>query len=246
MPVKLLNPALLPPDAVEVAKVEGIPIYKGASAVAWESNLAIDADGDPQAYHPSDWGPLRGRAPLGLDAPENAGAYRGADGRPLASWALVKEWWGIAVGPGGVPIIQTETDPAPGFFVSTTALVDPSVTRVSPARYASSREIPYIAVPPEVLNLGVRVGDLVHVTAGGVTVSAVVGDVGPRRKIGEGSIALVRALGLELPARMARILGVPAGGRSRSGGVFFKVFIHSGTGRLLSAAEIQERGAAYV
>jgi hypothetical protein len=105
--------------------------------------------------------------------------------------------------------------------------------------------VPYIAVPPEVLGLGVVVGDIALVSANGRQAAAVVADVGPRRKIGEGSIALARALGLEIPARMARILGVDGSGASRAGGVRFEVVLKSGAGRLLSTAEIEAKGASY-
>ena len=238
-------PALPGAEVALVLPGDNTPVYTRPGRVLWVSNLAIDADGDPQAYHPDDWGPLRG-APRGLDAPENAGEYRNsATGRTWASWAQVPKWWGVAVGPGGLPVVQSEADPAPGYWVSTTSLVDPDVRRATPARYASSRDVPYIAVPPEVLGLGARVGDLALVSVNDRTAAAIVADVGPRRKVGEGSIALARALGLELPARMARILGVDGRGASRSGGVRFEVVLNSGAGRLMSAAEIKERGAAY-
>lgn len=232
-------------DLALVLPGDGSAIYTKPGRVLWVSNMAIDADGDPQAYHPADWGPLKG-SPKGLDAPENAGSYKNpATGRTWPSWANVKEWWGVAVGPGGLPVVQGEDDPAPGYWVSTTSLIDPTVKRATPARYASSRAVPYIAVPPEVLGLGVQIGDLALVSVGGKSAAAIVADVGPRRKVGEGSIALARALGLELPARMARILGVDGRGASRAGGVRFEVVLKSGSGRLLSAAEIEERGAAY-
>jgi len=56
----------------------------------------------------------------------------------------------------------------------------------------------YIVVPPQIRNAvaGVVLGCQAHVTFNGRTVTAVVGDIGPRAKLGEMSIACARALGI--------------------------------------------------
>lgn len=58
--------------------------------------------------------------------------------------------------------------------------------------------IPFIVVPPIVIKatLGVVLGCHAEVTYKGITVAAVVGDDGPTRKIGEGSPALAKLLGI--------------------------------------------------
>ena len=56
----------------------------------------------------------------------------------------------------------------------------------------------YIVVPPAIIS-GVKpivLGSQAHVTFGGKTVPAVVGDIGPHRKLGEISVACARALSI--------------------------------------------------
>ena len=56
----------------------------------------------------------------------------------------------------------------------------------------------YIVVPPVIIQsvVGVVLGCAAEVTYNGKTVTAVVGDIGPRSKIGEMSIATAKALGI--------------------------------------------------
>ena len=58
--------------------------------------------------------------------------------------------------------------------------------------------VPYIVANPIITAMvpGVVLGCMGQVTFRGRTVQAVLADIGPRRKIGEGSIALARALGM--------------------------------------------------
>src|SRR5271165_3204735 len=78
-------------------------LYYVGPAIVWEGGMQIDADGSPRAYNPV--------SSKGLDALGNAG-------RP-------GNWWALATVNGkssGKPVIQGPSDPAPGFYVSTTAL----------------------------------------------------------------------------------------------------------------------------
>lgn len=70
--------------------------------------------------------------------------------------------------------------------------------------------IPYVVIPWEgpsdvegqfTALTGVKAGDFGYVVHDGVTVPVIVGDTGPFEKLGEGSIALHRALGRELCAK---------------------------------------------
>jgi hypothetical protein len=87
--------------------------------------------------------------------------------------------------------------------VSTTALADPRFPASDPRRYVNSEEIPFIAVPPQLRDQGVKLGDLVAVRnpRTGKTAFAVVADIGPRDHLGEGSIRLAHELGLNSSAR---------------------------------------------
>jgi peptidoglycan hydrolase-like protein with peptidoglycan-binding domain len=95
---------------------------------------------------------------------------------------------------------------------------------------------PYVVLPGgfERDHPGVHLGDIVAVQYQGKTVYAIYGDVGPRNKIGEASIATARALGISAS---------PNNGGTSSG-VTYTVFPGSGTGRPLTNDEIDRRGAA--
>lgn len=62
----------------------------------------------------------------------------------------------------------------------------------------NAMETPYIVANPVIAAMvpGIVLGCMGQVTFRGRTVGAVLADIGPRRKIGEGSIALARALGM--------------------------------------------------
>ena len=161
----------------------------------WVAGMAIDFDGAPNAY-----------APIGVGKPLDALGNAGSPGK----------WWGLACTDGGEPFVQRQSDPFPGYYISTTALVDPNWPARDPRKYVDARRVPYIAVPKALLSAGVRKGDLCLVECGALRSAAIVADVGPAGKIGEGSPALATAL------------GIPAG---RSGGcrdgVLYRVFIGS-------------------
>lgn len=143
--------------------------------LAWENGLNVDGDGAPNCYGPNG----------GLDYLANAG-HPG-------------DWFGIITDPQGNPVIQGPNDPCPGFYVSDTALHDPTKPHTSPLAYVNSSIIPYISVPSNAIrDFSVRLGDVgfVFCRLTGRFSSAVVADVGPRNKWGEGSIALAEALGL--------------------------------------------------
>jgi hypothetical protein len=202
-----------------ILTIAGVTIStcQGSSAFFFKAGMAIDADGAPKAYHP-----VHGR---GLDNLANAG-HEG-------------NWYGVVTDTGhknGKPITQGPNDPAPGFYVSPTALQDKHLARTDPRRYVDSSTIPYISLPGhhgEVLHA--LLGDLAMVINGrnGHRSAAIYADVGPRAKIGEGSIALARALGLNDNARH---------GGTDSHSIIYIVFPHSGHGRPLPLSSIQAQG----
>lgn len=145
--------------------------------VVWSSGMAIDADGDPGAYNPNGGGD---------DALGNAG-HPG-------------DWFGVVTDTGkatGKPIKQGAYDPFPGFLIPTTALSDHSKAMTDPRRYVDSKTVRYISIPHELLHSPVGLGDVAIVCYAGKTCAAIVADVGPRGKYGEGSIALAQALGFK-------------------------------------------------
>lgn len=176
------------------------------------SEMAIDADGSPRAYHPDN---------TGLDDNRNA--------KNSGSWVGV-------VTIDGKPVIQGKADPAPGFYVSPTTLEDKSRKLGDPGRYVDSETVPYIALPPEVLKAdGARMGDMAAVVnlKNDTLAFAIVADRGPKRRIGEGSIALANALGINASPR--------SGGAAS--GVAYLVFGASGNGQPRSIEAINSEGA---
>jgi Fungal chitosanase of glycosyl hydrolase group 75 len=184
-----------------------------SSAFFYESGIMIDADGAYHAYHPD------GKS--GLD-------YLGNAGRPGNWWALVTN----NGQPSGNPVVQTDNDPAPGFYVSTTSLQDANCDREDPRRYVNAEAVNFIVLPGR-SNLGVSLGDFCVVIRPrtGASAYAVYADVGPANKIGEASIALADALGIPSSPK--------DGGAGH--GIFYLVFPGSAQGWPLSQEEI-DRG----
>jgi hypothetical protein len=173
-------------------KKKGGPVYQlegSKSAFFYRtSDFSTDYDGSPRAYHP------QGKKGGALDYTANAG-------KP-------GNWYGIVTTNGkknGEPAIQGDDAPAPGFYISPSALADRSKRPTDPHRYVDAAVVPYASLPPNVQNIkggnkdGATQGDfgtVVNLKTGKV-VHIIVADSGPRNKIGEGSSALRKALGLK-------------------------------------------------
>lgn len=162
------------PDAPPIVVIGAVEVYEAGPELRWTGGLAIDADGSPRAYHPD--------GASGLDYLANAGK----PGR----------WWGLVTDADGEPVVQGPDDPAPGYYVSPTSLFDRAWPATSPRRYVDASTVPYLAVPRELLRMGVELGDVAWVGYRDQWSPAVVADVGPAGHLGEGSIALARALGI--------------------------------------------------
>ncbi|MBV8533805.1 MAG: hypothetical protein JO207_08385 [Verrucomicrobia bacterium] len=184
----------------------------------YASGLNVDADGSPHAYHPD--------GISGLDHLGNAG-------RPGNWWALVTHDGKAS----GNPVIQKANDPAPGFYVSTTSLQNPSFDRKDPRRYVNSEAISFIVLPAG-LNLGAKLGDYAVVIRPetGAIAYAVYADVGPAGKIGEGSIALANALGVPSSAKTGGV----------ASGIIYLVLPGSADAFPSSQADIDTAGAAFL
>lgn len=168
--------------------IGGIQVAIDEITVQWQAGLNVDGDGCPRCYAPP---PLEG-----LDYLANAG-HPAKDDKPA-------NWYGVVTDtgqPSGSPIIQGPNDPAPGFYVAMTALEDPSKQDSDPNKYVDASVIPYLSIPPELERWQsarlLRMGDVAVVTYRGLSSPAILADVGGHGKLGEGSIALARALGLD-------------------------------------------------
>ena len=104
--------------------------------------------------------------------------------------------------------------------------IDPTGQTQTSLRYPDGRSVnaetvPYFVLPGgQYKHLGIKLGDIAAVRYNGKVAFAVFADVGPRHKLGEGSIALAQELGI--PAS-------PRTGGVRSG-VEYLVFPGSGNG----------------
>jgi len=154
--------------------------------VVFTADADIDADGSPRAYDPI--------GDKGLDALANAG-HKG-------------NWWSLVTDtgyPDGDPVIQSSSDPAPGFYISTTSYQWSQFGRLDPLRYVDAGTVPFIVVEGYIRRRakGVVLGCRARVTneKNGMFVDAVVADLGPLTKIGELSIAAAKAIGVDSDAR---------------------------------------------
>jgi GH25 family lysozyme M1 (1,4-beta-N-acetylmuramidase) len=62
-------------------------------------------------------------------------------------------WFGVVTDTGevtGNPLVQGDGDPFPGFYVSSSSLVDKGKKRGDPNRYVDARKVPYLAWPQQV------------------------------------------------------------------------------------------------
>src|SRR2546423_15158943 len=153
-------------------KTRDLPVWELGGGVLFTEGMTVDADGAPNAYGPKN---------KGLDYTANARSAHG--------------WAALVTNRQGNPVRQ-KSGPYRGFYVSTTSLEQRSVTDVAnPKRYVDARTIPYVALPRDFADrFGIALGDLMVVfnERNGRSAYAIYADVGPRGRIGEGSIAWLR------------------------------------------------------
>jgi len=181
-------------------------------AFVYQSSMAIDADGAYRAYHPDNR--------LGLDSIEHAG-HPG-------------NWWALATDtgePSGHPVVQGKNDPAPGYYVSMTSLYDAGIaSERDPRRFVDAASIPYVVLPPEGFKHA-QLGDfatVVNLQNGKVSGAIVADQSAPDLPMGEGSIALAVALGIDADPR--------SGGVEK--GVAYVIYPKSGNGKPRTLDEI--------
>lgn len=169
-------------DAKNWLSYKGIKILRIPNSTAYfyvTSNIAIDADGAPNAYHPDD---------IGLDALANAWF-------PDGDWKSV-----LVVDPDDAskPFIQPSGEFA-GYFLSMTSLHS-RLPDTDAHRYVDALTTPYIVFPGKFYHIrGTGIyGDfaVVRNLSNGKQTSAIVADGGmPDTALGEVSISLAERLG---------------------------------------------------
>jgi hypothetical protein len=144
--------------------------------------MSVDVDGAPTSYGPDD------KKALDFELNAHVGAKK--------SGAIV----GYLIDKKGKPIAQGKDDPAPGFFISTTAYADvKNPKQTDPRRYVNAAEINYTVLATSAKKKGVGTGDfcVVHAIKKNKTVFAIVGDTG-HSSGAEGSLALLQRLGFKV------------------------------------------------
>ncbi len=181
-------------------------------ALVFKSGLAVDADGAFRAYHPNN--------SLGLDTIEHAG-------RPGNWWALATDTAKLS----GHPVLQDKNDPAPGYYVSMTSLFDSeNPNERDPRRFVDAASIPYVVLPPKGFRR-VKLGDLamvINLHNREMSAAIVADESAPDLPMGEGSMALANALGIDSNPRTGGI----------DNGVVYVIYPNSGNGRPRSLEEI--------
>ena len=110
--------------------------------------MSVDVDGAPTSYGPVD------KKALDFELNAHVGAKK--------SGKIV----GYLIDKNGKPIIQGENDPAPGFYISTTAYHDiNNPNQNDPRRYVNAAEINYTVLATSAKNKGVETGDFCVVVA---------------------------------------------------------------------------------
>ncbi len=202
-----------------IAAVESRKVWQvnGEKAFLYKSKMAIDADGAPNTYHPV--------SDFGIDDLFNGGT-------PGNWWAVVTD----TGEPDGLPIFQGPDDPAPGYYVSTTSLMDLTRPVRDPARYVDATKIPFFVLPMAVIKAGdAHLGDfaVVYNSHNNRLAYAIFADEGPPNLLGEGSIALANQLKINPNARNGGI----------ADGIVFLVFPRSGNEKPRSVREINREGS---
>lgn len=156
--------------------------------VHYTADADIDADGangqarGPAAYRADD---------SGTEALANGGMRIDASGRVVCAQPWARDV--VLLGPDNEPRVFAD-----GVIASTTWYRHPGKAADDPAAYVDAETVPYIVVPPLIVQrtAGIVRGCKARVTWRGRSVDCVVADRGPANKVGEISIAAARCVGL--------------------------------------------------
>jgi hypothetical protein len=188
------------------AEIGSVKLFRGAStnAIAFASQMQVNTDGAPDSYHPDDIGitHICNGVSVGPTCTWKAQClpeFRQAKAEGFRGPTRIC-FFAMATNASGAPLIQGNTDPKPGYFVSTTALKQPGQSSRTPQAQLDSNTVPFAVIPttwqrsdqpgPRLGNFGVA-----YRRSNGKLAYFVIGDTGPRNKLGEGSVALHQALG---------------------------------------------------
>ena len=190
------------------------------AALKFRSSLEINIDGAPNAYHVKGrpFGALDTLCNAGKAISSVRGTYQGMEdcGAFLEDVKSAEatgwhgdpkiEWYGIATKDAAhnEPLVQSD-GPYKGYFVSITAYENSAFDASDPRHYLDSRMVPFVVLPRDshffskgdaFSDGGAALGNVAFVydPASQRHAFAIVGDLGPTKALGEGSIALAAAL----------------------------------------------------
>lgn len=197
---------LTPRQTFPHAEIGAIKVLQdpASKAIAFASQMQVNTDGAPDSYHPDDIGitHICNGISIGSACTWKAQClpeYRQARAQGFKGPQKIC-FFGMAADEHGVPLIQGENDPRPGYFVSTTALKQPGRDVRTPQAQLDSNAVPFAVIPGrwnKTGQPGPRLGDfgVAWRRSSDKLAYFVVGDTGPNNKLGEGSVALHQALG---------------------------------------------------
>lgn len=161
----------------EYTVINGISVVSARNGLymKWQAGATIDADGGYRTYHPNN---------TGLDDLRHAKDQNG-------------NFVGVVM-KNGKPVIQSSSDPAPGYYVSSTSYQIDGYDLTDTRRYLDSETVKYIVVPGHFSKIKGILGckALAFNTKTEKYCFGIVGDYGPKKKIGEVSMACAKAIGL--------------------------------------------------
>lgn len=197
---------LIPQQTFAHAEIGAVNVFQdpASRAIAFASQMQVNTDGAPDSYHPDDLGitHICNGISVGSACTWKAQClpeYRQARAQGFKGPQKIC-FFAMAADEHGVPLIQGENDPRPGYFVSTTALKQPGRDVRTPQAQLDSNAVPFAVIPGrwnKTRQPGPRLGDfgVAWRRSSDKLAYFVVGDIGPNNKLGEGSVALHQALG---------------------------------------------------
>jgi hypothetical protein len=203
----------------QIATVGTVAVYKvsGKNAFFYNTRMGVTANGAPKAYHAND--------ALALDYLSRAGK--------------TGNWWSLVTDNGtstGKPLVQTSSNPAPGYYIGTTALNYQYRSAKDPRAYINASTVPYIVLPPS-LAAKAKIGDFAAVInkKTGAVSYAIFAELGSEGKIGMASINAATKSGINSD---------PKTGGTTSADLIYIVFPNTGNGYGRSLYDIRTQGAA--
>ncbi len=134
------------------AEIGSVPVYRDPSsrAITFASQMLVNTDGAPDSYHPDDIGitHICNGVSVGVSCTWKAQRlpdFRRAKAEGFRGPTRIC-FFAMATDARGVPIVQGNADPKPGYYVSTTALQQPGAEPRTPQAQLDSNSVPFAVI----------------------------------------------------------------------------------------------------